>query len=349
MLSRLGAISRHVSAQQTATEPAPWVFSGFADEAGKSIEEQIAAHEAAGMTHIDIRGVEGFNITTLPLDVAQTVKAKMDAAGMSCCMFGSPIGKIDVTDDIEIDLEKLRHLAKLKPIFGTNKVRMFSYHNKNKIPAPEFERAAIERVGQLKALAKELGMCLYHENEKGIYGEQLQETLNLLRTHRDGETFFGIFDASNFNQSGDDCWVNWQALRDHTDALHLKDSDDDGAHTPVGQGNGFYAQILADLVKCALLTDEQWLACAPVHRQRLCSPVRYCGCRADAAGLARWSWSRTCRTRQLSLPPSRTAADSKRTRHSRTSARRRSIRWRRKLRRTAWHRRVLLGGSYLLL
>jgi sugar phosphate isomerase/epimerase len=250
MVSRIGAIASHLaSPSPVAAEPQPWVFSGFADEAGGSIEEQIDAHKAAGMSHIDIRNCDGFNITALPLDVAEQVKAKMDAAGMHVCMFGSPIGKIDVTDDIEIDLDKLRHLAKLIPIFGTNKVRMFSYHNKNDIPADEFERAAVERVGQLKALAKELGLALYHENEKGIYGEQLEATLNLLKTHRDGETFFGIFDASNFNQSGDDCWVNWQALRDYTDALHLKDSDDDGAHTPVGQGNGYYQLIMDDLVK----------------------------------------------------------------------------------------------------
>ena len=45
------------------------------------------------------------------------MRAKLDAAGISVCMFGSPIGKIDVTDDLEIDLEKLRHLGKLIPVF----------------------------------------------------------------------------------------------------------------------------------------------------------------------------------------------------------------------------------------
>ena len=147
------------------------------------------------------------------------------------------------------DLDRLRHLAKLIPIFGTNKVRMFSYHNQNDIPYDEFESQAIDRVTQLKALAKELGLALYHENEKGIYGERLDATLKLLETLRDGESFFGIFDASNFNQSGDDCWENWLALRDHTDALHLKDSDDDGAHTPLGQGNGYYGRIMDDMVE----------------------------------------------------------------------------------------------------
>lgn len=40
----------------------------FADEAGGSLDEQIVALQAAGMSYIDIRGVDGFNITTLPVD-----------------------------------------------------------------------------------------------------------------------------------------------------------------------------------------------------------------------------------------------------------------------------------------
>ena len=58
---------------------------------------------------------------------------------------------------------------------------MFSYHNKTNIPADQFATKAIERVRQLKALAKEVGLQLYHENEKAIFGECLDETLLLLK------------------------------------------------------------------------------------------------------------------------------------------------------------------------
>jgi len=225
-----------------------WTFSGFADEAGSSVEEQIDTLLAAGMTHVDLRGVGDYNITTLPADEAAEAQAKLSAAGISVCMFGSPIGKIDVTDDIQIDLNKLNHLATLVPIFGTNKVRMFSYHNKTGIPAADFRVAAVDRVKQLKEHAAMLGLALYHENEKGIFGERLDNTKYLLEELRDGETFFGIFDFSNFNQSGDDVWQNWLALRDLTDALHLKESDADGQHTPVGQGQCAVQQILDDCV-----------------------------------------------------------------------------------------------------
>ena len=33
-----------------------------------------------------------------------------------------------------------------------------------------------------------------------------------------------------------------------TDALHLKDSDETGAHTPLGQGAGYCQRILNDAV-----------------------------------------------------------------------------------------------------
>jgi hypothetical protein len=143
------------------------------------------------MTHVDLRGVDEYNITTLPVDKAIDVQAKLAAAGMRVCMFGSPIGKIDVLDDLQIDLDKLTHLSLLVPIFGTNKVRMFSYHNKKDVSAKEFAALAIERVGKLKEHAKGLGLQLYHENEKGIFGERLAETLMLLKNLRDGKTFFG--------------------------------------------------------------------------------------------------------------------------------------------------------------
>ena len=54
--------------------------------------------------------------------------------------------------------------------------------------------------------AKPFSLVMINANADG---EQCAATLKLLKAHRDGESFFGIFDASNFNQSGDDCWENW--------------------------------------------------------------------------------------------------------------------------------------------
>ena len=50
------------------------------------------------------------------------------------------------------------------------------------------------------------------------------------------------------NQCGEDVWDAWRALREHTDAFHLKDSDNKGHHTPLGRGNGNCQQIISDAV-----------------------------------------------------------------------------------------------------
>src|SRR5687768_12907414 len=93
-----------------------WILSAFADEAGPSCEEQIVAIKRAGLKHIDIRGMDGFNISEMPVAHARQVKKKLDAGVIACNMFGSPLGKIDIADDFETDRKKLKHLGELAPI-----------------------------------------------------------------------------------------------------------------------------------------------------------------------------------------------------------------------------------------
>ena len=88
-----------------------WTLSAFADEADMQIGEQIRALHEAGYRYIDLRGVNGYNITELPEDEARTVRRRLDDADIRVHMFGSPIGKIDIADDFEIDHLKLMHLG----------------------------------------------------------------------------------------------------------------------------------------------------------------------------------------------------------------------------------------------
>lgn len=228
----------------------PWTLSAFSDEAGPSCSEQIAALRQAGLKFIDIRNIDGHNITSLPLDQAKKIREQLDAAAIKVNMFGSPLGKIDVADDLKIDLDKLRHMAALAPILGCNAVRMFSYYNnKSKLPFAEFQKIALQNLQQLKTLAADLGMVLYHENEAHIFGDKAADVLTIAQQLRDSKTFKMIFDFGNFNAGKEDVWNNWLLLRDVTDAIHLKDNiwqDDKLHHTPVGLGNGQVRKILAD-------------------------------------------------------------------------------------------------------
>jgi len=221
-------------------------LSAFADEAGQSSDQQIEALARAGLTHIDVRSIDGHNICDLPVERAEAIRAKLDVARIQICMFGTPIGKIDIADDFEPDMARLEHLGRLKELLGANAVRIFSYYNAHGATASQWQKVSLQRLQKLRDRAYQLGLVLYHENERHIFGDRCLQIEVLAATLRDGETFRLIFDFDNYNQSGDDVWDNWLHLRDYTDAIHLKDSDAKNCHVPVGQGNGCVRRILVD-------------------------------------------------------------------------------------------------------
>lgn len=250
-----------------------WILSGFADEADQDMDRQIAALVEAGVKYVDLRNVDGINIVDLPLDHAQLVKQKLDTAGIKVCMYGSPIGKIDLADDFEIDRKRMDRLGELKEVFGAQAVRLFSYFNKKAgLPAEQWRQRAIERLQGLIELAEQHDLILYHEHEPGLYGgdllsvKVLRDELHLQNPHR----FRLIFDFDNFNQAGHNVWSCYEELKDVIGAIHLKESkkQPDGSfmHVPVGQGDGHVEQILRDLATRkweGSLTLEPHLARSP--------------------------------------------------------------------------------------
>jgi 3-dehydroshikimate dehydratase len=229
----------------TATATGTWTLSAFADEAGGSTDEQVAALKRGGLSHIDLRNVDGHNITVLPLDLAEQVQKKLEAAGIKVNMYGSPIGKIDIADDLKIDLDKLEHLGKLKAIFGCSAVRIFSYFNKAGADKKAWEREAIDRLKRLRDKANQLGLVLYHENESHIFGDHVDDVVKLGEL-RDGETFKLIYDFANYIRTDKGGWETWELCREVTDCFHFKDQQKNGQHVPMGQGETDAQRIVSD-------------------------------------------------------------------------------------------------------
>ncbi len=226
-----------------------WTLSAFADEAAASCEAQIIALQRAGLSRLDLRSIEGHNVSALPLDVAREVRDRLDETGISVQMLGSPLGKIDIADDFEAELQKLRHLGALAPILGCGAIRIFSYFNARGALHSQWMETSLSRLERLRAEAKNLGLVLYHENERHIFGE-MTENVSHVAALRDAN-FQLIFDFDNYNQAGEDVWQAWQKLASVTDAFHLKDStratqNAPAQHVPAGQGNGQIAAILGD-------------------------------------------------------------------------------------------------------
>ena len=61
----------------------------FADEASPAISGQIAAMERNGLQGLEIRGVDGENVSDISLDKAREVRRRLEDAGLTVWSVGS--------------------------------------------------------------------------------------------------------------------------------------------------------------------------------------------------------------------------------------------------------------------
>ena len=80
---------------------AEFTLTGFADEISADFDEQLAGLRSLGMSHIELRGLDGVNISDLTNEQAREYRRKLDDAGISVSALGSPIGKINILEDFE--------------------------------------------------------------------------------------------------------------------------------------------------------------------------------------------------------------------------------------------------------
>ena len=81
-------------------------LAAFADEADGRISEQIKAMTENGIEYLEIRGVDGKNVSDVTLKEAEKIRKKLDVHGISVWSVGSPFGKIEIKDDFAPHFEK---------------------------------------------------------------------------------------------------------------------------------------------------------------------------------------------------------------------------------------------------
>ncbi len=214
----------------------------FADEAGAQMSAQIAALKRNGLQGLEIRGVDGLNVSKISLEQAKQVRSLLDDNGLTTWSIGSPIGKIRLTEDFAAHMDMFKHLLDIAHILDAKNMRIFSFYT----DTPQKDRSQVmDWLGQLLEAAQGANICLCHENEKGIYGDTAARCLDLLNTLPQLQ---GIFDPANFIQSGEDTLACWALLKNRIHYLHIKDALADGNVVPAGQGIGHIPQIAAEYI-----------------------------------------------------------------------------------------------------
>src|SRR6202142_668000 len=176
-------------------------LSGFADEISPRLDEQIAELKKLGLKHLELRSIEGKNISEFTDDEAYDFKKAFDANGLKVSAIGSPIGKIPSAEPPEPHLEKFKRILKMAEIFQTPFIRLFSFY----IPSGQHSRYRTEVLSRMAVLIEVAkgGFKLQLENEEGLYAESPEHTLDLLATLNHPQLRL-TFDFSNFALLGYD-------------------------------------------------------------------------------------------------------------------------------------------------
>ncbi len=204
----------------------------FADEADPALSGQIEAMHDNGIEFLEMRGVDGRNVTELTADEMKKVRARLDGEGIKVWSIGSPIGKVEINCDFEKYLELYRHTLELANIAGAEKMRIFSFFMKPEETAAN-KNKVIEYLGRMAEIAKGSGVVLCHENEKDIYGDIPERCADI---HSAIPELRAVFDPANFVQCGADTLKAWEMLEPYIDYMHMKDAGADMIIVPAGKG-----------------------------------------------------------------------------------------------------------------
>lgn len=213
----------------------------FADEASPMIDQQIEAMNRNSLNGLEIRNVDGTNVSEITVEKAVEVRKKLEDNGLSVWAVGSPIGKTDINGNFQKDIESFKHTLEIAHTLNAENMRIFSFYIPQDKAPSEFKNEVIDRLGKFTEIAEGSGIILCHENEKGIYGDNAERCFDILKAL---PQIKGIFDPANFVQCGVDTLKAWDMLGEYIKYMHIKDAMTDGSVVPAGFGAGNVKEIV---------------------------------------------------------------------------------------------------------
>ena len=239
------------------------ILTGIGDEAGNTIDAQIAATKELGWKHVEARGVEvaGFpkaNLHDIPDKAFDIVQQKLEANGIGVYCFGSTIMNWAKTIDTpwEVTVTEVKRCVPRMQRLGTRFVRLMSFKprdDEERIPTVVFDR-----VREVTKMFLDSGITPLHENCMNYGGMSWKHALELLDR---SPGLKWVFDTANpvFNPDRSkpkpwprqNAWEFWEHVRDHVVHIHVKDATwnparNDADYNWPGEGQGRIRDILVD-------------------------------------------------------------------------------------------------------
>jgi sugar phosphate isomerase/epimerase len=216
-----------------------WTLSGFADEIDPDLTLQCETLNELGITHIEFRSAWGTNVLDLTDEQIEEVAATLTKHDIRVSSIGSPLGKVNISDDFDAHLVRADRALAVAARLGAPFIRIFSFFLRPD-QAPEQHRdEVLRRMSALTARAEPTGVVLLHENEKDIYGDVPERVLDIVESVG-SPTLRLAWDPANYVQVGVRPFTQgYAALRPYTVYVQIKDALlATGEVVPAGEGDG---------------------------------------------------------------------------------------------------------------
>ena len=177
-------------------------YTGFADEAGSSIDLQIKATKELGWSHIESRNIDGVNLTDISNEKFDEVCQKLADACVTINCFGSGIANWSRdprnNEDFQYSVEALKRAIPRMHTLGTKMIRGMSFAvvRDAEPDSPELEKIIFEKVNHLVKVCEDGGIFYMHENCMNYGGMSYEHTLKLL-DNVNSTNFKLVFDTGN--------------------------------------------------------------------------------------------------------------------------------------------------------
>ena len=220
---------------------AKFILSAFADEAGDSLSEQIAALVRNGIGYIEPRAIDKQGVIFKSDKELREIRRTLDSYGIGVSSLGSPIGKYPIDEPFESHLEDFKKALNAAHILGTSRIRMFSFFvPENRLT--ECRSEVLRRLSVFLDLADAEGITLCHENEAKIYGQMPREVKDLLTSL---PRLGGIFDPANYCMCDADAAEGIDVTLSSLVYMHVKDAvASEKTIVPAGEGDGRIGEAL---------------------------------------------------------------------------------------------------------
>lgn len=240
------------------------IISGFTDEVSDDLDLQIRALQELGWSHIDLRTVDGKNVSTLSADEFERVHARLLEHGITIACFGSTVANWgrDAHSDVQLDLAELKNSIGHMHTAGVRHLRIMSYKIDGPVPlGRELEAVVIANIKKIVEIAADNDIVCLHENCLSWGGQSHRHSLRLLEAV-DSPALRLVFDTGNpvsmFDVRGEEPYGYqnpyhfFDQVREYVDYIHIKDAViEDGKVRYVfpGEGEAMIGEILGSLAE----------------------------------------------------------------------------------------------------